>query len=52
MIALYDSKNKLQALSAKFSWLSTWEEVKQFEKDYSVVDRKIVENLVANFKYK
>lgn len=45
-------QNKLQSLSAMFSWLKTLEEVKQFEKDYMVVDRKIVENLVANFKSK
>jgi hypothetical protein len=49
MIAKYDNQSKLQALSAKFSWLKTWEQVKQFEKDYSVVDRKIVERLVAGF---
>ena len=49
MIAKYDNQMKLQTLSAKFSWLKTWEEVRQFEKDYSVVDRKIVERLVAGF---
>jgi hypothetical protein len=49
MIAKYDNQSKLQTLSAKFSWLKTWEEVRQFEKDYSVVDRKIVANLVTNF---
>lgn len=49
MIAEYDNQSKLQSLSAKFSWLKTWEQVKQFEKDYSVVDRKIVEKLVAGF---
>lgn len=42
-------QNRLQTLSAKFSWLKTIEQVKQFEKDYSVADRKIVENLVSNF---
>lgn len=42
-------QNKLQKLTAMFSWLKTWEEVWQFEKDYGVVDRKIVEKLVANF---
>jgi hypothetical protein len=50
MINSYSQQNKLQSLSAKFSWLKTWKEVKQFEKDYLVVDRKIVENLVSNFK--
>ena len=49
MIATYSQQNKLQTLSAKFSYLKTWEEVRQFEKDYSVVDRKIVANLVTNF---
>jgi hypothetical protein len=49
MIAKESQQNKLQTLSAKFSWLKTLEEVKQFEKDYSVVDRKIVERLVAGF---
>lgn len=49
MIAKESQQSKLQTLSAKFSWLKTWEEVRQFEKDYSVVDRKIVERLVAGF---
>lgn len=49
MIAKYDNQSKRQALSAMFSWLKTWEEVRQFEKDYSVVDRKIVESLVHGF---
>ena len=49
MIATYSQQNKLQTLSAKFYWLKTWEEVRQFEKYYSVVDRKIVERLVAGF---
>jgi hypothetical protein len=49
MIATYSQQNKLQTLSAIFSWLKTWEEVRHFEKDYSVVDRKIVERLVAGF---
>lgn len=42
-------QNKRQALTAKFSWLKTWEEVRQFEKNYSVVDTRIVENLVSGF---
>ena len=44
-----DSTNRNYTLNAKFSWLKTWEQVRRFEKDYSVVDRKIVERLVANF---
>jgi len=49
MIATYSQQNKLQTLSAKFSWLKTWDEVRRFEKDYEVVDRKIVATLVTNF---
>ena len=49
MIATYNQYNKIQSLSAKFSRLKTWKQVRQFEKDYSVVDRKIVANLVTNF---
>ncbi len=52
MIGTYSYQAKLQRLTAAFSWLKTWEEVRQFEKDYSVVDRKIVANLVSNFKPK
>jgi len=44
-----DPTNRNYTLNAKFSWLKTWEQVRQFEKDYSIVDRKIVERLVANF---
>ena len=49
MITTYSQQNKLQSLSAKFSWLKNWEEVKKFKKDYSVVDRDIVDRLVVNF---
>ena len=52
MIAKYSEQQKKQTLSAKFSWLKTIEEVKQFEKDYSVVDRKLVADLVSGFKYR
>ncbi len=52
MIGFYSDQAKLQRLTARFSMLKTWEQVRQFEKDYSVVDRKIVANLVANFKPK
>ncbi len=45
-----DHQERLQILAAKFSWLRTREEVRQFEKDYEGVDRKIVANLVAGFK--
>ena len=49
MITKYDYQGRLQTLSAKFSWLKTWKEVRQFEKDYDIVDREIIENLVTNF---
>ncbi len=52
MISLYDHQGKLQRLTAIFSWLKTLDEVKKFEKEYSVVDRKIVEKLVLNFNIK
>ena len=52
MIAKYSEKQKRQTLSAKFSWLKTIEEVKQFEKDYSVVDSKLVSELVSGFKHR
>jgi len=42
-------QSKFQILSAKFSWLKTWKEVKQFEKDYSIVDKKIIDSLVEKF---
>lgn len=45
----YSYHNKFQSLGAKFSWLKTWDQVKEFEKHYSVVDREIVENLVSGF---
>ena len=46
MITEYNYWEKRQALAAKFSWLKTWEEVRQFEKDYSVVDSDMVKFLV------
>jgi hypothetical protein len=49
MIAKYSQQNKLQSLSAKFSWLKTWDEVKEFQKYYTCVDQNIVDNLVAKF---
>lgn len=49
MIAKYSQQHKLQSLSAIFSWLKTWDEVKEFQKYYTCVDQKIVENLVAKF---
>ena len=44
--------NRVQQLTAKFSWLKTWKEAKQFEKYYSIVDKETVSGLVSNFKPK
>lgn len=52
MIAKYNDQQKMQTLSAKFSWLRTKEEVNKFEKDYSPISKEIVENLVRKFKEK
>ena len=48
-IISYSKQNQLQTLSAMFSRLRTQKEVDQFKKDYIVVDKEIVENLVAKF---
>ncbi len=45
-----DATNRRYTLNAKFSWLKTWEQVREFERDYSIVDRKQVEELVREFK--
>ncbi len=45
-------QNRIYTLNAKFSWVKTDRELYEFEKDYSTVDRKIVEMLVSNFKNK
>lgn len=49
MISKYSQQQKVQSLSAKFSWLRTWNEVREFKKYYTCVDQNIVENLVAKF---
>jgi len=49
MIAKYSQQDKRQSLTAKFSWLKTWDEVREFQKYYTCVDKKIVENLVSKF---
>lgn len=49
MIANYSEHHKLQTLTAKFSQLTTWKEVTQFERDYEVVDRRTVDSLVGGF---
>ncbi len=47
-----NNPNKIQSLSAMFSWLKTKEEVEQFQKDYSVVDPEYVQKLVNEWKIK
>ncbi len=49
---LKTSINKRYTLHAIFSWLKTIEQVNQFQKDYSEVDKNIVDNLVFDFKLK
>lgn len=41
--------NRNYSLRAMFSWLKTLEEVKQFEKNYSIVDKELVAKLVSGF---
>jgi len=48
----YSDQVKLQKLTAIFSWIKTLDDVKKFEKKYSIVDKDIVNNLVSNFKDK
>ena len=50
LIGLESQHSKRQILSAKLSWLKTIEEVNQFEKDYSVVDEKLVSDLVSKYR--
>ena len=47
-----DETNQRYNLNAKFSWLKTWKEVEQFQKDYSCVDKELVDKLVSEFKIK
>ena len=47
-----NQQQKRQTLGAMFSWLKTITEVEQFEKDYAIIDRKIVNELVTDFKLK
>lgn len=51
-IMQYSYQNKYQSLNAMFSWLKTEKQVEQFEKNYSVIDRKIVEKLVSDWRSK
>jgi hypothetical protein len=41
--------NRDYTLGAIFSWLKTLKEVRQFEKDYSIVNEKLVKDLVNGF---
>jgi len=43
-------QGRRQVLHATFSWLKTTEEVEQFQKDYLIVDEKLVTQLVRDFK--
>lgn len=43
-------QNRLSTLHAIFSWLKTEKEVNEFRKNYISADKKIVEELIANFK--
>lgn len=45
----YTKQGKLQALSAIFSWLKTYEEVEEFKNYYRYVEPKLVDSLVSNF---
>lgn len=47
-----ENPTKIHYLSSMFSWLKTWDDVKQFEKDYSIVDPDYVKKLVSDFKPK
>jgi hypothetical protein len=39
-----ENPTKIHYLSSMFSWLKTWDDVKQFEKDYSIVDLIMLKN--------
>lgn len=42
---------RYQKLCAMFSWMKTDEQVRQFEKDYEKVDRKVVADLVSQYRF-
>jgi hypothetical protein len=52
LISISSPQEKAQTLTAIFIWLKTCEEVKQFEKEYSNVDKDIVDKLVSTFSPK
>ena len=39
-----ENPTKIHYLNSMFSWLKTWDDVKQFEKDYSIVDLIMLKN--------
>ena len=47
-----DTTNQRYNLNAKFSWLKTMDEVLEFERNYSVVNKEFVDELVEGFKRK
>ena len=48
----HSDQSRHQVLYATFSWLKTIKQVKQFEKDYSKVDKEFVSKLVEEFYLK
>ncbi len=42
-------QNMVQRLNATFSWLRTQQQVDQFRKDYSLVDKELVESIASRF---
>lgn len=44
--------DRCRALRSKFSWLKSEKEVRQFQKDYGVVDPEFVKTLVSEFNLK
>jgi len=45
----YPYQQQQQQLTAMFSWIKTLKDAKQFEKDYSIVNKQIVSDLISNF---
>lgn len=45
-------QDKRQFLYATFSWFRNWKDVREFEKNYSVVDEKLVKRLINEFRDK
>ena len=45
-----NEQSRRQTLNAFFSWITTPEDAEQFKKDYSIVDRAFVQELVNGFE--